>query len=76
MNPIAYRTTGLAIRTLENLSKARVKLHGTENIPKGSLIFVINHFTRLETFLMPYYIFKQVGLPIWSLAARSATLPV
>ena len=69
MNPIAYRTTGLAIKTLENLSKARVKLHNADNIPKGSLIFVINHFTRLETFLMPYYIFKQVHLPIWSIAA-------
>ena len=69
MNPIAYRITGLAIKTLENFSNAQVKLHGPENIPNGSLIFVVNHFTRLETFLLPYYFHKLVKIPIWSLAA-------
>ena len=69
MNRFAYRTTGLLIKTIAELSKARIKLHGTENIPAGSVIFVINHFTRMETFLMPYQIFKLTGIPVWSLAS-------
>ena len=71
MNRFAYRTTGLLIKTISELSKAHINLHGTENIPEGANIFVVNHFTRLETFLMPYQIFKLTGLPVWSLAAYS-----
>ncbi len=44
MNRFAYRTTGLFVKVLENLSRARVALHGTENIPGGNNIFVVNHF--------------------------------
>lgn len=69
INPFAYRTTGLAIRTLSNLSKARVTLYDTEKILEGAKIFVINHFTRLETFLIPYYLHREIKMPIWSLAA-------
>lgn len=69
MNRFAYSTTGLAIKTLSNFTKARVNLHGTENIPTGSKIFVINHFTRIETVLMPYHIYKVINVPVWSLAS-------
>ena len=69
LNRFAYRTTGLAIKTITNLSKARVSFHGEDNIPSGSNIFVINHFTRLETFLMPYMIFRITKIPVWSLAS-------
>jgi esterase/lipase/1-acyl-sn-glycerol-3-phosphate acyltransferase len=67
VNPFAYRTTGLAIKTLSRLLKARVTLHGGERIPNGSIIFVINHFTRLETLLLPYHISQVAHAPIWSL---------
>jgi esterase/lipase/1-acyl-sn-glycerol-3-phosphate acyltransferase len=69
MNLFAYRTTGLLIKTITELSKAKVKLYGIENIPSGSVIFVLNHFTRMETFLMPYVIFKLTQVPVWSLAS-------
>lgn len=68
MNRFAYRTTGLAIKAISNLSKARIHLHGEENIPGGSVIFVINHFTRLETVLLPYLIHRLTRVPVWILA--------
>jgi esterase/lipase/1-acyl-sn-glycerol-3-phosphate acyltransferase len=69
MNRVAYRTTGLLVKVLENLSRARVNLHGTDNIPSGNNIFVVNHFTRIETFVLPTHLFRLTQTPIWSLAA-------
>ena len=68
MNRFAYLLTGLAIQTVSNLSKARINLHGRENIPHGSIIYVINHFTRMETLILPCNIFRITGVPTWSLA--------
>lgn len=67
MNRSAYLTTGYAIKAIERLSKARIGMHGKHNIPSGPIIFVINHFTRIETFVLPYYIYSITGVPVWSL---------
>ena len=69
MNRFAFRTTGLAIKTIAGLTRARMNIHGADNIPHGATIFVVNHFTRIETFLLPYHLHRLTGRPVWALAA-------
>jgi esterase/lipase/1-acyl-sn-glycerol-3-phosphate acyltransferase len=69
MNRFAYRTTALLIKALSGFSRARIRLHDQHHVPaSGSLIFVVNHFTRLETILLPYFLDRVTGRPVWSLA--------
>ncbi|RLB72201.1 MAG: hypothetical protein DRH03_05055, partial [Deltaproteobacteria bacterium] len=69
MNLFAYRTTSFALKVLTAFSRARINLHNSEDLPAGGTIFVINHFTRLETLLLPYHISKLLDKPVWSLAS-------
>ncbi len=49
MNKFAYFMSGYALKALSGLSKARITVHNREKIPDGSIIFIANHFTRIET---------------------------
>ena len=71
MNPYAYRTAGYAIKALSNLTRANIRTHGEEDIPKGAVIYAVNHFTRMETFFIPYYIHRLTRRIIWALADDS-----
>ena len=71
MNKFAYLTTILAVKKLSQLSNLRIHIHGKENIPDGSIIFVANHFTRIETLFLPRHLYQLTGIPVWSLADYS-----
>ena len=71
MNHTAYLATAQMISLMESFSKIKVISHGQESIPDGSIIFVVNHFTRIETLLLPYHIFAHTHVPVWSLADQS-----
>ena len=71
MKNSAYLATGKVIALMQGLSRIKVITHGKESIPDGSIIFVVNHFTRIETLLLPYHIYSQTHVPVWSLADHS-----
>ncbi len=70
MSSFAFTSTKWAMRLASKLIKADVRLHNAGVIQDDmSIIFAVNHFTRLETFLLPYQIHKHTGREVWSLAA-------
>ncbi len=50
--------TSLALRILEKTLNSKFRVTGQENLPTGPIVFVANHFTRSETFFIPYVINK------------------
>jgi len=60
-----------SIDTLISVSGMDIRLHGKENVPDQPVLYVINHFTRMETMLMPYMIKKHMKKYPVSLAHES-----
>jgi len=60
--------TKLALQALIRATKADIRTHGEENLPAGPAVYVVNHFTRMETFFLPYIIEKAAGMDLLALA--------
>ena len=65
------KTIEVALATLIKVSGTDIRMHGTQNVPDQPVLYVINHFTRLETILMPYIIKKSIKKYPISLAHHS-----
>jgi len=70
MNRFAFGLSSYTMKTFSGFSKAKVNIFGEENIPRGSVIFTANHFTRIETIFLPYHIHNISKKEVWSLAAE------
>ena len=68
MNRKSFRYASLAMNLLEKLLGTRFTISGIEKIPNQPVMFVANHFTRSETFFVPYIINKATGRHIRCLA--------
>lgn len=70
MGAIALKSTKWALDIATKLIKANIRVHNIEQIKDDmAIVYVVNHFTRVETVLLPYILHKYTGKEIWSLAA-------
>ena len=68
MNTKPFRYASFAMNLLEKLLGTRFTISGVEKIPNNPVMFVANHFTRSETFFVPYLINKATGRHVRCLA--------
>ena len=71
--PINKRThtiTRFILRQLERNLDVQIRVHGlTTQFTRGGGIVVANHFTRLETFVIPFVLYREVQIIVRILAA-------
>ncbi len=66
-----YKATGAMVTLASKLLGLRLRVTGTEHLTDQPTMFVVNHFTRFETFLVPYALYQQTGRPVHSLATHT-----
>ncbi len=71
LSRVLLNTVSLSLDAVFGASDADVRVHGVENIPDGPVLFLFNHFTRMETFFVPYILYKHTKKYAISLAHHS-----
>ena len=71
MKGFSFELTGVLIGQVERMLGTNIHLSGQENIPQGPKLFLVNHFTRFETFVLPYILYKRLKIKTRSLAHHS-----
>lgn len=67
---IALSLSKWALDVATKVVKADVRMHHASVVRDNlSILFVVNHFTRLETLLLPYVLHKHTGREVMGLAA-------
>jgi esterase/lipase/1-acyl-sn-glycerol-3-phosphate acyltransferase len=66
-----FRYAAIAMNIMEKLLGSKFSVSGIENLPNQPILFVANHFTRSETFFVPYIIHKYTGRQVRCLADSS-----
>jgi len=64
---IAFAFSSLVIGLVRKLSGANITISG-EALPESPVLFVANHFTRFETFVVPHMLYEKHGRVSRSLA--------
>ncbi len=71
LSKLILQTAKLTIDRAVKTSEAAIRVHNIENVPKKNVLYVANHFTRIETAFFPYILNKYTGQLALSLASSA-----
>jgi len=63
-----FRATAAMIGVLHKVLRFSLHVEGLDNITDRPTLFVVNHFTRMETFIVPYVLHKHADKELRALA--------
>ena len=67
----SFLLSGLLIDIIKKFTKSSISAEGVEYLRANPTLFVVNHFTRMETALLPQALYKFNGQMVHSLADSS-----